>query len=99
MTLNKPVAMYGNRRVPHMMKRVQEHRDLVRMSGDAALEASWEKIEEFVDFFYGEVGKKDNLGRKESVVLKGVTLGALLFSLLLTAVWLTGIDLWTALRG
>ncbi|WP_134681798.1 hypothetical protein [Paracoccus ravus] len=50
---------YGTRRVPQMMQKIRLHRALVRASGNMALEASWDEIEQFIDFLYAEVGKRD----------------------------------------
>lgn len=58
-------ATFGNRRVPRMLQKVQAHRELVRASGSTALEASWDDIEQFLDFLYAEVGRRDSAAAAE----------------------------------
>lgn len=50
---------YGNRRVPRLIAKVNEHRKLVASEGSPAIQDSWSQIEEFIDFIYAEVAKRD----------------------------------------
>jgi hypothetical protein len=57
--VNDETRHYGTRPVPLLIREIQGHRQLIRASGDPRLEASWDKIEQFVDFLYAEVGQRE----------------------------------------
>lgn len=60
----KMTERYGNRRVPKMLAAVKIHDQLVRAEGTPSIQASWDEITQFIDYFYQEIGKQDN-GRQD----------------------------------
>lgn len=49
-------SKYGNRNVAKMIRQVEEHRQLVRAEGTPAIQESWDKIEQHIDYAY----RRDN---------------------------------------
>jgi hypothetical protein len=52
------VETYGRRRVPLLIQKIQHHRDLIRTEGSPEMQASWDSIEEFIDFLYERVAQR-----------------------------------------
>ena len=53
-------ARYGNRRVPKMFSQVNALRRLIAAEGTPGIQDAWAKVEEHIDFAYGQLGKADN---------------------------------------
>lgn len=53
-------ARYGNRLVPKMYRQVNALRRLIAAEGTPGIQDAWAKIEEHIDFAYGQIGKADN---------------------------------------
>lgn len=58
--MTRPVERYGARRVPKLLAAVKIHDILVRAEGTSSIQASWDEITQFIDYFYQEIGKQDN---------------------------------------
>lgn len=53
-------ARYGDRRVPKMLAQVNALRRLIATEGTPGIQDAWAKVEEHIDFAYGQLGKTDN---------------------------------------
>lgn len=52
--------LYGKRRVPRMLNKVNNLRLQIAKEGSPAIQDAWGEVEEFIDYFYQEVGRQDN---------------------------------------
>ena len=49
---------YGNRKVSKMYREVQEHRQAVASGDFARIQETWDKIENWIDYCFGQVSEQ-----------------------------------------
>jgi hypothetical protein len=52
--MTKTDARYGNRRVSKMYAEIDALRRAIRSEGTPAIQDAWDKVEQHIDFVYGE---------------------------------------------